>query len=162
MELITLNLPYITITLAGFAAVLLIWLIVLTISSQRTGKKLKALLGGENAESIEKVILENIERAEDAAKKVSEMEKKLAELQKQLQGCVQKVEIIRYNAFADTGSDLSFSLALLDMENDGLLLTGIYGRNESYTYAKPIHKGESKYALSTEELDVLNKSMKSR
>ena len=65
--------------------------------------------------------------------------------------CVQKVSIIRYKAFEDVGSDLSFSIALLDENNDGIILTGIYGRNESTTYAKPIDKGISRYDLSEEE-----------
>jgi hypothetical protein len=49
---------------------------------------------------------------------------------------------------------------LLDNFNDGFVLTGIYGRNESYTYAKPISKGESKYPLSVEEELVLKRSLK--
>ncbi|MDU4472647.1 MAG: DUF4446 family protein [Clostridium perfringens] len=57
------------------------------------------------------------------------------------------------------GSDLSFSVALLDGENNGVILTGIYGRDYSTTYAKPIDKGISRYDLSEEELHVLNAAM---
>ena len=76
-----------------------------------------------------------------------------------LKGCVNKVAIMRYKAFEDVGSDLSFSIALLDSHNDGIVLTGIYSRQDSTTYAKPIDKGISRYELSEEELHVLNEAM---
>jgi hypothetical protein len=53
------------------------------------------------------------------------------------------------------GSDLSFSIALLDGNQNGVIITSIYGRNESTTYAKPIDKGISRYDLSEEEKKVL-------
>ena len=56
-------------------------------------------------------------------------------------------------------NDLSFSLAMLDENNDGILLTGIFGRNESTTYAKPIEKGISRYDLSEEEEEALNNAI---
>ena len=64
-----------------------------------------------------------------------------------------------YKAFEDIGSDLSFSIAMLDENNDGLILTGIFGREESTTYVKPVDKGISRYDLSEEELTVLNEAI---
>ena len=110
--------------------------------------------------SIEETIIENVGRAEEAGEKVKLMEQKLEDLYVQIEGCIQRVDIIRYNAFSDTGSDLSYSLALLNNKNNGLLLTGIYGRNEAYTYAKPVIAGKSNYSLSEEEITVLNKAKK--
>ena len=66
---------------------------------------------------------------------------------------------MRYQAFEDVGSDLSFSIAILDGNNDGIMLTGIYGRQESTTYAKPIDKGISRYDLSEEEIAVINEAL---
>ncbi|EOC99788.1 hypothetical protein L21TH_2187 [Caldisalinibacter kiritimatiensis] len=71
---------------------------------------------------------------------------------------VQKVGIIRYNAFDDMGSDLSFSIALLDENLNGVVISTIFGRNESNTYAKPIIEGKSKYNLSVEELQAIDKA----
>ena len=56
---------------------------------------------------------------------------------------------------SDNGSDLSFALALLDNQNNGVLLNGIYSREMSNIYAKPIYNGESPYALSEEEIDKM-------
>ena len=72
---------------------------------------------------------------------------------------MQKVAIVRYKAFEDVGSDLSFSIAILDGEDNGIILTGIYGRQESTTYAKPIDRGISRYDLSEEEITVLNNAI---
>ena len=68
--------------------------------------------------------------------------------------------MIRYSAFKDTGSDLSFTLALLNKENTGVVLNGIYSRDMSNIYAKPVEKGVSTYTLSEEEKQAIEKAMK--
>ena len=74
--------------------------------------------------------------------------------------CIQKVGIVRYNAFKDTGSDLSFALALLDENNDGVVLNGIYSREMSNIYAKPVKNGKSSYTISEEEQQAINDAIK--
>ena len=72
---------------------------------------------------------------------------------------MKKIGIVRYNAFKDVGSDLSFTLAILDDYNNGVVLNGIYARDSSNIYAKPIEKGPSKYILSEEEKEAVNKAI---
>jgi hypothetical protein len=57
------------------------------------------------------------------------------------------------------GGDLSFSLALLDKNGDGIVLTGLFSRNSSSVYAKPITDGSSTYPLSQEEIQAIQKAM---
>ena len=64
----------------------------------------------------------------------------------------------RYNAFRETGSDLSFSLALLDRDLDGIVLTSLFGREESRCYGKPVKQGKSSYFLSEEEVQALDEA----
>ncbi len=71
----------------------------------------------------------------------------------------EKVGIVRYNAFQDTGSDLSFALALLDEKNNGVVLNGIYSREMSNIYAKPVENGKSKYTISEEENLAIEKAI---
>jgi len=80
-------------------------------------------------------------------------------LSNQINHCIQKVGVVRYKAFEDIGSDLSYSVAMLDNKNDGVVITSIFGRNMSTSYAKPISKGTSKYALSDEETFAMNKAL---
>ncbi|MNP28139.1 hypothetical protein D3C76_1210890 [compost metagenome] len=78
---------------------------------------------------------------------------------KKLQSVKGHVGLTRYNAFGERGSDLSFSVAIIDDFADGVVLTSIYNRDNSYIYAKPIQKGESTYALSTEEREAITLAM---
>lgn len=138
---------------------LLILVIVLCKSVSTLENKYRKLMRGTSNKNLEEVIvskLNNIQEAENAAREAAKL---CEDLKDEVKGCVQKVGIMRYKAFEDVGSDLSFSVALLDGENNGVILTGIYGRDYSTTYAKPIDKGISRYDLSEEELHVLNAAM---
>ena len=68
---------------------------------------------------------------------------------------IHKVGLVRFNAFQNVGSDLSFAIALLDRDNNGIVLNGIYGFDSSNIYAKPIKNGKSTYQLSEEEKEAI-------
>ena len=82
-------------------------------------------------------------------------------LDEDLSKCIQKIGIVRYSAFKDTGSDLSFAVALLDEKNNGVVFNGIYSREMSNIYAKPVENANSKYTLSNEETEAIEKAVKS-
>ena len=63
--------------------------------------------------------------------------------------------MVRYSAFKDTGSDLSFALALLNDNNDGVISNGIYSREMSNIYAKQVKEGKTSGKLSEEEKEAL-------
>ncbi|MEW6183268.1 MAG: DUF4446 family protein [Bacillota bacterium] len=75
-----------------------------------------------------------------------------------LRNCVRTPSVVRFNAFDDVGSDLSFSLAMLDGERNGFVFTSLYGREESRSYAKKIARGSSSSRLSPEEEQVLQEA----
>ena len=81
----------------------------------------------------------------------SEIKAYYTKLDKDISSCIQKVGLVRYNAFRDVGSDLSFAIALLDGNDTGVVLNGLYGSDSSNIYAKPIKGGISAYQLSEEE-----------
>ena len=66
------------------------------------------------------------------------------------------IGIHRYNAFAERGSDLSFSLAIINDEKDGMVMSGIHGRDNTFVYAKPVKEGQSAYTLTPEEIEAIN------
>lgn len=111
---------------------------------------------GKNLQEDLENYMYKVERVE---KQNAELLGKISALDKDLESCIQKVGIFRYSAFQDTGSDLSFTLALLDEHNDGVVLNGIYSREMSNIYAKPIENGNSKYTLSEEEQVAIKKAM---
>ena len=132
--------------------------IVLFKAVGRVENKYKRLMKGTSNKNLEEILLERLNSI-DEAKEISEKALNECErLELKIKDCIQKVAVMRYKAFENVGSDLSFSIAMLDDKNDGVILTGIYGRQESTTYAKPIDKGISRYDLSEEELYVLNEA----
>jgi hypothetical protein len=137
------------------------WNIILSLKVSAIEGKYKKLMRGSSGKNFESMLMDHVQDIELAVERVNIINDDLVNLKNQMDRCVQKCNIIRYSAFNDTGSDLSFSLAMLDNFNDGVIITGIYGRNESITYAKPISKGMSKYPLSADEEIVLTRSLKS-
>lgn len=151
--------PYILLGLSSAVIILLIIIIVLFKSINNLEKRYRKFMRGVSNKNLEELVigyLDRIDEVKDGSDKLLEL---YSGLDKRVSGCMQKISIIRYRAFEDVGSDLSFSIALLDENNNGIVLTGIYGRHESNTYAKPIDKGISRYDLSEEEQQVLEEAM---
>jgi hypothetical protein len=93
---------------------------------------------------------------EEKYEKISEVVK---DIDKNMEKCIQKVGVVRYNPFDEVGGKLSYAIALLDSKNNGVILNGIHSRSGSFTYAKPIELGVSEYALSYEENLALEEAL---
>lgn len=146
---------YITIGLLAFSIILFIILMIALKSLSSLENRYRRLMRGVDNKNLEELIIGYLDKIDESKEETERMRELCENLNSRLKSCVQKVSVIRYRAFEDVGSDLSFSIALLDQNNDGVIVTGIYGRNESTTYAKPIDRGISRYDLSQEEKHVL-------
>jgi hypothetical protein len=98
--------------------------------------------------------------------KFQDLEKYLRELSEEVKGLkkngklhVQKIGIVRFNPFSDVGGDQSFAVALLDGNNNGFIITGLYTREGNRIYAKPVTDGKSQYFLSEEEKQAIKKAI---
>lgn len=109
-------------------------------------------------ESIEETLKNYIQVVNNVNEDNKIMHANYLNLEKQLNKCAQRVGMVRYNAFDDVGSDLSFALAILDNEYNGFVLNAIYARNSNNIYAKPIENGTSKYTLSEEEIKAVSRA----
>lgn len=109
-----------------------------------------------NGENVEKILSEYLKIVDEMMKKSKNQEEEITRLENNLKKCVQKVGIVRYNAYGDTGSDLSFTLALMDSDDNGVVVNGLYSRESSSIFAKPLVKGETKYNLSAEEIQAID------
>ena len=146
---------YITLGVSLIVIIFLVILIVQHRSIRKLKKQYRKMMRGVNNRNLEELVADYLDKVEFIDGKFQSLKDELNNQDNKIKGCIQKTSIIRYRAFEDVGSDLSFSIALLDRQNDGIMLTGIYGRSESTTYAKPIDKGISRYELSEEEKKVL-------
>ena len=96
--------------------------------------------------------------ASDQEQKLDNCAKRLELAEQKLRAGADRVELLRFRAFEDVGSDLSFAMALLNQEGSGVVLSSIHNREESRVYAKPVIEGRSTYALTDEEKHVINKA----
>lgn len=150
---------YITSVMAIIILLLFIMVIVLFNSVSKVEKRYRKLMRGINNKNLEELINTYLDKVDSSLLIAEEAREISSAMKAQLGKCIQKFAVTRYKAFEDVGSDLSFSIALLDDKNDGIILTGIYARYESTTYAKPIDKGISRYDLSEEEEKVLKEAI---
>lgn len=148
------------LSMFGIMVLLLIGFVVILVKCSKLNRRyqdfMRKLGNGENLEEDLQTYMSRVEEVERKNKKTSEQVK---ELDEDLTKCIQKVGIVRYSAFKDTGSDLSFALALLDENDDGVVLNGIYSREMSNIYAKPVKQGESTYTVSEEEAQAIEKAI---
>ena len=96
---------------------------------------------------------------ESLEQKLEELSQELADFKQGMKSAVCKVSVVRYNPFGDIGGDQSFSIAMLDDYNNGVIVTSHYGRDANRVYAKPIKNGKPEYTLSDEENKALTKAM---
>ena len=112
-----------------------------------------------NGKDIGEMLKKYIDTVDKVDRNNKEIEKYCETIDKNMSKCLQKVGLVRYNAFQDTGSDLSFTLALLDENNNGVVLNGIYSREMSNIYAKSVENGISKSTLSDEEKEAIRRAI---
>lgn len=154
IEILTNNIIYILLALIGITFIFSILIIILFGKNRRLKRKYDSFLRGEETD-IESLLTEFIKKTDDVQSTHESMKESIMQTQVQLKKCVQKVGVVRYSAVAGVGSDLSFTIALLDQEDNGVVVNGIYTRDGSYTYAKPVIDGKSKHLLSDEENEAI-------
>ncbi len=117
---------------------------------------MKKLGNGENFAEMIKGYVSQVEKLNKRDDQIIEV---CNNINNELSHCIKKVGILRYDAFGNTNNKLSFALAMLDKENNGVVINSIYGHDNSNVYAKPIIKGASKYNLSDEEKEAINQAL---
>lgn len=153
------NVEIILCTLLAFF-ILLILYIIAEVRISKMEYRYKELVHGTKDINIEELLIQNGHDIDDLREKILKSNKELSNLNTKLTFTIQKVGFVRYNAFADMGSELSFSIAFLDGFSNGFVLTSIYNREQSTCYAKPIKNGKSIYPLSVEEMQSIDRAIK--
>lgn len=143
----------------GLLIILLLLFIIMAARMNKVRKQYRTLMKGLKKANLEEVLFQyanDVRQLEAAVKQVVATHE---QHQRELDLSCGPIGVVRYNAFPDAGSDLSFSIALLNREANGVVISSIFGREESRSYAKPIIAGASTYALSTEEKEAIQKAI---
>lgn len=151
------NLEIILGLMVGFI-LLFILFIISQIRIWSIRKKYNLLVSGTENMNIEELLIKTGKDIKGIGINMNIFEEEIRAIETKLSFAIQKVGIVRYNAFAEMGSDLSFSIALLDNFQSGFVLTSIYGRENSSVYAKPVKFGKSDYPLSVEEIQAIDRA----
>lgn len=140
------------ILLIAFIMLTIINIILVIHANRKYLKFMKKLGNGSNLDEMLKNYLRDVKEIKQDN---SEIKAYYTKLDHDIDCCIQKIGCVRYNAYKDVGSDLSFAIALLDRNDNGVIFNGLYGTESSNIFAKPIKGGISKYQLSEEEKDAL-------
>lgn len=117
--------------------------------------RLDGLTRGVDGESLETVLETHLGRVHAMARTVEELSAKSATLESSGRRAIQRVGLVRYNPFEETGGNQSFALALLDARGDGVVLSSLHARAGTRIYGKSIRGGRADAALSAEETEAL-------
>ena len=155
-----LNSDFYMLILSIVVIILLLVVILLAINNSNTKKQYKKFIKKlGNGNNIEEDLQKFMDKVDKVQAQNTDIINYCKNLDQDISKCIQKVGIVRYSAFKDTGSDLSFTVALLDEKNDGIVFNGIYSREMSNIYAKPVENGNSKYTLSEEEQEAIKRAI---
>lgn len=145
----------------GLVAVTLIMFIMLMVNmAQISGlkKRYKVFMSGKDAKSLEDAFVEKLEQMDNLIKVSNVNAQNIDILSKKVRQTFQKVGLVKYDAFNEMGGKLSFSLALLNENEDGIILNAVHSREGCYTYMKDIIAGNAVVNLSEEEKVALERA----
>ncbi len=154
-----LTLTYIGI---GILALQVIWVVIFSLLGSKIRKlsdQLRSYEASTGIPDLAQLITELKQQSVRKQEQIGSMDSRVKELEHRLKRQRGKTGIIRYHAFSEQGNDLSFSLAVLNEEQDGYVLSAIHSREESYVYAKPLVKGSSPYPISPEEKEAIRQAL---
>ncbi len=140
--------------------VILAVLLIFTIRKMNyINRKYYVLMSGKKGKDLEKIIFTRFKEMDKVKKNARRVTAEHQKFKGHLDSCYNKIGLIKYDAFENLSGKLSFSLALLNKDNSGIVLNTLHSRDGCYTYAKEIIGGESYITLSEEEKEAIKKAM---
>lgn len=159
MELGGMDASYLFIGVFAAILILLILLIVLTVKFCKLSGRYKKFMSGKSASSLETDIVGLYEDNKLIKVSMEKNRKDIENLYMKFKGAFQKVGIVKYDAFQQMGGQLSFSLALLDENDNGFILNSVHSSEGCYSYTKQIKAGLCDISLGDEERKALEIAM---
>lgn len=158
LQKIGIDPAYILIGMLVLIIALFVLLFLMMGNIKNRNKQIKRLLSGTQAGDLEDIIMKRFAEMDAVKNNSKRLTKEHKEIQSHLSSCVSKIGLVKYNAFNGMGGNLSFALALMDNDNNGVVLNSMHTREGCFNYAKEIIGGESYVALSEEEKEAIEKA----
>ena len=125
---------------------------------QSITRKYYVVMSGKKGMDLESIILTRFKEMDKVKANAKKVTKEHRTFKAHLDSCYNKIGLVKFDAFSDMSGELSFSIALLNDENSGIVLSAIHTKQGCYTYLKEIIQGESYVVLSEEEKEALKKA----
>ncbi|MEX0616314.1 MAG: DUF4446 family protein [Candidatus Woykebacteria bacterium] len=136
--------------------IFLIWLSALSYFFWKIYSHYRRLIGKTKKEDLKEILDKQLEKMGQVQEIISEVKRRLKTAEDDLPNNLKMVGLVRFNPYREVGGNQSFSLALLDQELNGIVLSALHSRDSTRVYAKPVVSGkETKYALSDEEKEAV-------
>ena len=148
------------VVLLGVAVlVLLVLALVQARRIRRLGRRLDGITRGADGRSLEAVLDAHLDKVFAVAQELDELSARSAMLESAGRRAVQRIGLVRYNPFEETGGNQSFALAMTDANGDGFVISSLHARAGTRLYAKSVVAGRSDAALSAEEAEALRMAL---
>jgi hypothetical protein len=155
--------PYLGAIVVGLGVALLVLLLLILIqarSIRRLGRRIDELTRGEpGGGSLEGILGIHLDRVNRVARDLDALSARSEVNEASGRGMLQRVGLVRYNPFEETGGNQSFALALLDGDGDGVVLSSLHARAGTRVYAKELTRGQAEAALSDEEAEAVRRAL---
>jgi Protein of unknown function (DUF4446) len=154
--------PIVGVAIVGLAVAVVVLLVLVVFLARQTGelrRRLDGLTRGSNGRSLDAVLDAHLDKVYAVAAELDDLSARSAVLEATGRRSIQRVGLVRFNPFEDTGGNQSFALALIDARGDGFVISSLHSRTGTRVYAKAVSDGRSDGALSDEEREALRTAL---
>lgn len=154
--------PVIGAAIVGLVVAVLVLLVVNLLLARRIGRlrrRLDGITRGVEGGSLDAILDAHVDKVYAVARELDDLSARSAVLEAAGRRAIQRVGLVRFNPFEDTGGNQSFALALTDASGDGFVVSSLHSRTGTRVYAKAVSGGRSDGALSEEETEALRLAM---
>ena len=122
-------------------------------------RRIESITRGEQGRSLEAILDAHLDKVFQVGRELDEIAARAAVLEANGRRAFQRIGLVRFNPFEETGGNQSFAVALLDANGDGFVLSSLHARAGTRVYAKALTGGQADGALSEEEAEALRRAM---
>ena len=139
-----------------------VWLLILSFFLFRFVTFFNKIARGVETPDLKKILERILAGGKANTDELKILERRIDVIEEDGKFHIQKVGIVRFNPFKELGGDHSFSLAILDSNDSGIIITSLHTRDRTRVYMKDIKKGKSTFELSAEEKKAFTNAQRSR
>lgn len=133
-----------------------VWLGIGSVFFYQLWRHYRRLTKGITKKDLRSALEKILSDLKKEGQRIDDLIKQIEKIKKESVHDVQRIGLVRFNPFAETGGNQSFCLSILDGEGSGLVISGLHSRETTRVYAKPVKKGRaSGYELSAEEKQAI-------